>query len=46
MQNVVKVHDQAEEVPVEDTTQTQHEETTGDALSDNETWEDKEGMGG
>ncbi|XP_044171027.1 eukaryotic translation initiation factor 4 gamma 1-like isoform X3 [Acropora millepora] len=37
-----QVPDQAEEVPVEDTTQTQHEETTGDALSDDETWEDKE----
>ena len=43
MQNVVKVPDQAEEEPVEDTTQTQHEETTDDAPSDDETWEDKEG---
>ena len=43
MQNVVKVPDQAEEEPVEDTTQTQQEETTEDAPSDDETWEDKEG---
>ena len=43
MQNVVKVPDQAEEEPVEDTTQTQLEETTEDGPSDDETWEDKEG---
>jgi len=44
LQNVlVKVPDQAEEEPVEDTTQTQREETTEDAPSDDETWEDKEG---
>ena len=44
MQNVIKVSDQAEEEPVEDTTQMQHEEMTEDALSDHETiWGDKEG---
>ena len=44
MQNVVKVPDQAEEEPIEGTTQTQqHEETSEDALSDDEIWEDKEG---
>ena len=35
--------DQAEEEPVEDTTQTQREETTEDAPSDDETWQEKEG---
>ena len=44
MQNAVKVRHHAEDrEPVEDTTQMQHEETTEDDLSDDETWQDKEG---
>ena len=43
MHVVVKVPDQAEEEPFEDTTQTQPEEITDNDTSDDETWESIEG---